>query len=49
MLNSEKDLKTKETAGKKVLEAADRKQRRRQKKSVNGINFFLGSKGRLKK
>ena len=45
MLNVDKDMKTKETAAKKVMEATDRKQRRRQKKQVNRTNLFLVSKG----
>ena len=46
MLNAEKGVKTKETAAKKVLDFADRKHKRIQKKSVNGMNLFLGLKGR---
>ena len=49
MLNADKDVKTKETAANKVMEAADKarnkKYGRTQKNSVNRINLFLGSKG----
>ena len=52
MLNADKDMKTKETAAKKVLEAADkaRKKTEKEKEEVSKRNELIsGFEGYLKK